>query len=68
MGGKRALKTIIKETEYLITTGCVFYCYERQINGVDGYQVKIEDLTDEQLNQRYAERDWWVEDGDLCLR
>lgn len=65
---RKALKTLIKEHKHLITTDCVFYGYSYPIRGKDGYQVKIEDLTEEQLNKRYSNRDWLIEDGDLCIK
>lgn len=66
--GRKALRTLLKDYEYFLTTGCVFYAYETQVNGVDGYSVKIKDLTEEELKKRYLERDWWIEDGDLCVK
>ena len=64
----KALNTLIKENKKYITTNKVFYAYSSvSSNGDDGYLVDINELTDEQLNKRYSEIQWWIEDGDLCL-
>lgn len=64
----KTLKTLIKENKKYITTNNVFFAYSQKAsNGDDGYFVSINELTDEQLNKRYLEREWWIEDGDLCL-
>ena len=60
----RKLKTIIKENEPLITSGMVCYCY---FHTAKCKQVKIENLTIEELEIRYKKSEWWIEEGDLCL-
>lgn len=65
---RKSLKTLIKEHNHLITSSQVFYAYEYPINGWDGCLIKIEELTEEQLNKRYSDKDWFIEDGDLCIK
>lgn len=64
----KSLKTLIKENKKNITTNSVFYGYEKPINGCDGYSIKIEELTEEKLNKRYLDSEWFIEDGDLCIK
>ena len=60
----RKLKTIIVENEPLIKSGKVCYCY---FHTDKCKQVDIDKLTIEELDTRYKESEWWVEEGDLCL-
>lgn len=60
----RKLKNLIKENKPLITSGKVCYCY---FHTDKCNQVSIEELTQEELDTRYKNSEWWIEDGDLCL-
>ena len=64
------LREIIKLNQKEITTGRIFIAYEpgKQTRyNKDGYLIDIKDLTKKQLNMEFSERQWWIEDGDLCL-
>ena len=60
----RTLQKLIKDNEVWIRTNCVCFCDidDRKCN-----IVKITDLTPIQLNTKYKESEWWLEDGDLCI-
>ena len=59
------LKTIIKKLRKQEWHGTkVCYCY---FNTTKVHQVKVSELTDEELEEKYLSREWWIEDNDLCL-
>ena len=61
----KKLKDIIarlRDEEWHGTKVC--YCY---FNTPKCYQVKVSELTDEELNEEYWGREWWIEDNELCL-
>ena len=60
----RKLKHLIEQNRPLITSGKVCYCY---FHTEKCKQVAIEKLTEEELEVRYKNSEWWVEEGDLCL-
>ena len=60
----KKLKTLIQENEPLITSGKVCYCY---FHTDRCKQVEIKNLTNEELESRWKNAEWWVEEGDLCL-
>jgi hypothetical protein len=66
----KTLKTIISENRKYITAGKVDYCYiGGRSDGSDvALSVDLDNLTSEQLKKRYAEWQWWVEDGALCIK
>lgn len=60
----KKLSTIIKECSSSITTNQVCYCY---FHTDQCYPMAIPKLTKEQLDERWHESEWWIEEGDLCL-
>lgn len=60
----RKLKTIINNTMANITSHKVCYCYFHTDKCT---RVDIYDLSETELNERYYESEWWLEEGDLCL-
>ena len=72
--GKKKLKTLlaIAEADPRFTKKCVAYCYPAghhfQLKLDKAYRrVKVEDLTAEELNERWSSTEWWIEDEELCL-
>lgn len=71
---KKSLRHYIAEAKKdpRFTSGIVDYCYHAYTYvqpemGDVANQVKIKDLTEEQLEERWNESEVWVESGDLCL-
>ena len=60
----RKLKTLIEENRPLIVSGMVCYCY---FDTEKCTQVAIDKLSKEELDKRFKNSEWWIEDGDLCL-
>lgn len=59
----KTLRKIIEERKQYITTNKVCYCTYGKVLAT----YSINELSEEQLNQRYYARDWFIEDGDLCI-
>lgn len=60
----RKLKNLIVQNQPLIQTGMVCYCY---FHTEKCLRKSIGDLTQDELDVRYGESEWWIEEGDLCL-
>ena len=58
------LKTIIKKygDDCVNLRICICYFHSKTMRFID-----FDDLSEEQLNEKWYSSEWWIEDGDLCL-
>ena len=60
----RTLKKLILDNEAFLPSGYVAFC---SLNSDNVTKVSFLHLTPIQLLTPYKEREWWIEDGDLCV-
>jgi len=60
----RTLRKLIKDNEVWMSTGYVCFC---EVNSPVCTRIPVMNLNLKELATFYREREWWIEDGDLCV-